>query len=60
MSIFYSRKKTRKEDKNFIRRRDYIKFVEEKGKKRATFLDEVFKKNCTLIAHPTNKKQRHA
>jgi len=29
----------------------YIKFVEEKGKKRATFLDNIFPKNCTIIAH---------
>lgn len=38
----------------------YIKFVEEKGKKRATFLNEIFKENCTLIAHQKNKKQRGA
>ena len=34
----------------------YIKFVEEKGKKRATFLDEIFKKDCTVIAQLENKK----
>ena len=38
----------------------YIKFTEEKGKKRATFLQDVFKKDCTVIAQLENKKQRHA
>jgi integrase len=38
----------------------YIKFVEEKGKKRATFLDNIFPKNCTIIAHPANKKAKSA
>jgi len=38
----------------------YIKFTEEKGKKRATFLQDVFKKDCTVIAQLDNKKQRHA
>ncbi len=38
----------------------YVKFVEEKGKKRATFLSDIFNENCTVIAHPANKKQRHA
>jgi len=38
----------------------YIKFVEEKGKKRAIFLDNIFPKNCTVIAHPANKKAKSA
>jgi len=38
----------------------YIKFVEEKGKKRAIFLQDIFKGNCTVIAQPEDKKQRHA
>lgn len=38
----------------------YIKFVEEKGKKRATFLDEIFKENCTVIAQQENERQRRA
>ncbi len=38
----------------------YIKFVEEKGKKRATFLNGMFKKNCTLIAHPAKTKPQYA
>jgi integrase len=38
----------------------YIKFVEEKGKRRATFLDNIFPKNCTVIAHPENKKTKSA
>ena len=40
--------------------RYYIKFIEEKGTKRATFLDKSFKKDCTLIAQSGNEKQRHA
>lgn len=40
--------------------RYYIKFIEEKGTKRATFLDKSFKKNCTLFAHSENENQRHA
>jgi integrase len=40
--------------------RYYIKFIEEKGTKRATFLDKSFNKNCTLIAQSINKNQRHA
>ena len=38
----------------------YIKFVEEKGKKRATFLDNIFQENCTVIAHTANKKAKRA
>jgi len=40
--------------------RYYIKFIEEKGKKRASFLDDHFKKNCTVFAQPKNTKQKHA
>jgi len=38
----------------------YIKFTEEKDKKRATFLDDVFTKDCTLIAQSENKRPRRA
>ncbi len=34
----------------------YTKFVEEKGKKRAQFLNEKFTKNCTLSAQSNNEK----
>lgn len=38
----------------------YIKFVEEKGQKRAQFLDKMFDKNRTHIAHPKNTNKKHA
>lgn len=38
----------------------YIKFVEEKGKERATFLDSIFKKDCTLIAQQVHPQTKHA
>jgi integrase len=40
--------------------RYYIKFIEEKGKKRATFLDKHFSKNRTVSAQSETKPQRHA
>lgn len=38
----------------------YIKFVEEKGQKRAQFLNKMFDKNSTLIAQSQNKNKKHA
>jgi len=38
----------------------YVRFVEEKGKQRAIFLQDIFKGNCTVIAQLEDKKQRHA
>ena len=40
--------------------RYYIKFVEEKETKRAVFLEDLFKKDCTVIAQLENKKQQPA
>lgn len=40
--------------------RYYIKFVEEKGQKRAEFLDEMFAKNRTLSAHSEIIKEKRA
>ena len=38
----------------------YIKFVEEKGQKRATFLNDIFNKNCTLFAQPEKQNEKRA
>lgn len=38
----------------------YIKFVEEKGQKRAVFLDGIFDKNRTLFAQSENKNAKRA
>ncbi len=40
--------------------RYYIKFIEEKGKKRAEFLDDHFIKNRTVFAQSENQNKRHA
>jgi integrase len=40
--------------------RFYIKFIEEKGTQRATFLNDQLNKSCTLSAQSEKQKQKHA